>query len=54
MNKSRNRQDISSAMARFLAALGMDPARAGALAREGEAAERRERAEKFERKRRDR
>jgi len=37
-------------MARFLAAMGMDPARAGALAREAEAAERRERAEKFARK----
>jgi len=51
VNRSRSKRDISSAMARFLAAV--DPARACALAREAEAAERRERAEKFARKRRD-
>ena len=50
VNKGRSKRDISSAMARFLAAMGMDPARACALAREAEAAERRERAEKFARK----
>ena len=45
VKNSRSKRDISSAMVRFLAVMGMDPARAGALAREAEAAERRERAE---------
>jgi len=53
VNKSGSKRDISSAMARFLAVMGMDAVRARALAREAEAAERRERAEKFARKRRD-
>jgi len=50
VKNSRSKRDISSAMARFLAAMGMDLARARALAREAEAAERRARAEKFARK----
>jgi hypothetical protein len=50
VNRSRSKRDISSAMARFLAVMGMDAVRARALAREAEAAERRERAEKFARK----